>query len=152
MEQRMLDDNGTPRPTPEYLLVEYKAAQDSAQHHDTLIWSITSVVWGASLLMLGFLLGRVSDPSLKHIVVLISALGILLNVKVWIYTYQLSSVKIQKYDRCKAIERQLGLQQHSTLRYPAGRQKVLYSIVMVLFIILWIVVACPCILTNAVLP
>jgi hypothetical protein len=152
MEQRMEEEKRTPQPAPDYLLVEYQAAQDSAQHHDNLIWSITSVVWGASLLMLGFLLGRTSDPSSKPIVLLLSVLGIFLNVKVWIYTYQLASVKIQKYERCKAIERQLGLQQHSTLRYPAGRQKVLYSIVMVLFILVWVVVACPCIVTKAVAP
>jgi len=152
MEQRMVDEKGTPQPTADSLLVEYQAAQDSAQHHDTLIWSITSVVWGASLLMLGFLLGQTSNPSLKYIVVLLSALGILLNVMVWKYTYQLAKVKIHKYTRCKTIEEQLGLQQHSTLQYPTGRYKKWYSIVMVLFIIVWIVVACTFIFKKGVLP
>jgi VanZ family protein len=141
MEKRIVEGEGIPEPSVDFLLIEYQAAQDSAQHHDTLIWSITSVVWGASLLMLVFLLGQTPNPSFKYIVAFLSVLGILLNIMVWKYTYQLSKVKIHKYDRCKAIEKQLGLKQHTTLQYPAGRYKKWYSIVMVLFILLWIVVA-----------
>ena len=31
------------------LLVEYQAAQDSAQHHDSLVWTTTGIIWGAGL-------------------------------------------------------------------------------------------------------
>lgn len=130
-----------PEPTPEQLLVEYQAAQSSAEHHDGLIWTITGVVWGASLILLGFLLQQVDKPQLKHIIVLVSVLGVLMNVKVWVYTYQLAAVKNHKYDRCKVIESHLGLRQHSTLVYASGRQKLFYSAVMILFIIVWVVVA-----------
>jgi hypothetical protein len=128
-------------PNPEYLLVEYQAAQNSAEHHDGLIWSITGVTWGASLILLGFLLENAANPQLKHIVVLVSILGVLLNIKVWAYTYQLAAIKNYKYNRCKAIETKLRLKQHSTLIYPKGRQKFLYSVVMILFIVIWIAVA-----------
>lgn len=130
-----------PKPTSEQLLVEYQAAQSSAEHHDGLVWSITGVVWGASFILLGFLLQQADKPQLKHIVALVSILGVLMNVKVWVFTYQLAAVKKHKYDRCKAIERQLGLEQHSTLVYPSGQQKQFYSVVMIVFIVVWVVVA-----------
>lgn len=44
-------------PTPEQreaLLVEYQKTQDSAQHHDVLVWSITSLNWIGSALLMGF--------------------------------------------------------------------------------------------------
>lgn len=98
-------------------------------------------MWIASLILLGFVLQQVDKPQLRAAIVVISVLGILMNVQVWSYTYQLADVKKHKYDRCKAIERQLGLRQHDTLYYASGRQKRLYSIVMLLFIVVWLVVA-----------
>jgi len=125
----------------ERLLVEYQAAQSSAEHHDTLIWSITGVVWAASLILLGFMLDALAKDELKYVIVLMSVLGILMLIKVWVYTYQLAALKIHKYDRCKEIEAVLGLKQHSTLKYPGGRQKNFYSAVMVVFIVVWLMVA-----------
>lgn len=137
----MDDGKASPHPTDEELLAEYQAAQNSAQHHDTIIWSINSVVWGASLLLLGFLLNRSPDPSMKLIVTLVSILGILLIIKVWTYTFQLAELKRQKYNRCKEIEEKFNLQQHRNVKWKSGRQKFLYSAVMLLFIVIWIVVA-----------
>lgn len=117
----MEDEKEISHPTDGELLVEYQAAQNSAQHHDTLIWSINSVVWGASLILLGLLLKLSPDRSMIPIVSLISLLGILLIIKVWTYTFQLAELKRQKYERCKEIEKKLGLQQHRSVMWKSGR-------------------------------
>ena len=140
---------GTTEPTPEQLLVEYQAAQNSAQHHDSLIWSINGVVWAGSLVLLGFTLQHAATTNLKYIVLLLSVVGILLNVKVWTFTYQLAKLKKQKYRRCKTIEKRLGLRQHRDVRWASGRQKCFYSVVMAAFIIVWMVVATTALLTKA---
>ena len=36
----------------EVLLVEYQAAQESAQHHDNLVWTVTALIWGGMLVLL----------------------------------------------------------------------------------------------------
>ncbi len=137
----MEEKTDTIHPTIDDLRIEYQAAQNSAQHHDNLIWSLNGVVWAASLVLLGFLLKLTPDRSYLLIVTMVSILGILLIIKVWSYTFQLAKVKRDKYNRCKEIEEKLGLQQHRTVKWPSGRQKKLHSAVMILFILIWFVVA-----------
>jgi len=72
-----------------------------------------------------------------------------MSAKVWMYTYQLRALKNHKYRRCKKIERKLGLQQHITVKWRSGRQWCAYSVVMVLFIIVWVVVALTALCTRA---
>jgi len=38
----------------EVLLVEYQAAQESAQHHDNLIWTVTALIWGGMFVLFWF--------------------------------------------------------------------------------------------------
>jgi len=38
-----------------FLLLEYTQAQESAQYHDSLTWEVTSIIWGASTLLIGFI-------------------------------------------------------------------------------------------------
>jgi hypothetical protein len=38
------------------LLVEYDKAQDSAQHHDSLVWTSVSFIFGGMLVLLRFVL------------------------------------------------------------------------------------------------
>jgi hypothetical protein len=122
------------------LLVEYQAAQDSAQHHDNLLYTVTSLMWGASLLLLGFILEKLTDTTLRPLITALCVLGLVLNVTVWIFALQFNSVKRQKYARCKELEKQLNLSQHRNLRYASGSQRVLYAIVMLIFIFTWILV------------
>lgn len=137
----MEDGKDISHPIDNELLVEYQAAQDSAQHHDTLIWLINSVIWSASLILLGLLLKSSPDRSMILIVSIVSLLGIFLVIKVWIYTFQLAELKRKKYERCKEIEKRLGFTQHTSVVWKSGMQRVLYSIVMILFIVIWLIVA-----------
>jgi hypothetical protein len=52
-----------PEPTTnEILLVEYQKAQDSAEHHDNLVGSVTSL-WLGSAVLIGRRLRPVAEPS-----------------------------------------------------------------------------------------
>jgi len=120
------------------LLVEYQAAQNSAQHHDILLYTTTSVMWGASLILLGFILNNLANTALRPLITLLSILGLVLCVTVWIFALQFNSIKRQKYRRCKKIEEILNLSQHRTLRYASRSQRFLYGIIMLIFISTWI--------------
>ena len=122
------------------LLVEYQSAQESAQHHDNLVWTVTSIIWGGMLVLLGLVLGNLDNSKLRLILFSLSILGIVLTIAVWIFALQLNSVKRQKYQRCKDLEKLLHMFQHTELKYCSGLQRIIYGIVTILFIIAWIVV------------
>ncbi len=122
------------------LLAEYQAAQDSAQHHDNLAWSITSVMWGGSLVLMGFILQAINDRSLRVALSVLCVLGIALAVGVWLFATRVASVKRDKYERCQKIEKLLGLEQHSKLRYPKGFGRTVYGFLMSLFLVAWVAI------------
>jgi hypothetical protein len=124
----------------EVLLVEYQAAQESAQHHDNLVWTVTAIIWGGMLVLFGFVLGNLDNVNLRLILTLLSILGIALTIAVWGFALQLNSVKRQKYQRCKTIETLLGMLQHRELKYFSGLQRIVYGIITILFIIAWLIV------------
>jgi len=124
----------------EILLVEYQAAQESAQHHDNLVWTVTALIWGGMLVLFGFILGNLDNASLRLILILLSIIGIALTIAVLVFTLQYNSVTRQKYQRCKTIELLLGMRQHNELKYTPGLQKIIYNIITILFVIAWFIV------------
>ena len=44
-------------------MVEYGKGQDSAGHHDNPVWSIASLNWVGSAVLLGLVIGRVGGSS-----------------------------------------------------------------------------------------
>ena len=130
-----LDNN---HPKPEDLRVEYQKAQDSAEHHDHLVWIITSILWASTLILLGLVVTAIGMRNgLKWPITIVAALAILLTLYLWICAQQLRNVKVQKYKRAIEIEKQLGLEQHSKLSYSAGSQTIGYSLIMHLFFAVW---------------
>jgi len=129
-------------PSEDNLRVEYQAAQDSAQHHDNLVWSVTSVMWGASLILMGFILAALKDTSVRHLVTVLSLLGIALTICVWVFALQFNSVKRHKYARCKEIEQILHMSQHTTVPWPSGSQRVVYTVLTGFFLMAWVVILC----------
>lgn len=107
-------------------LVEYQKAQDSAEHHDGLFWTVTSLNWVGSAVLMGFVLGALgSHPSPSHraALVAISLVGILLSLFVWRWARQFRALKKAKYRRCQEIERQLTeagfeMRQHTQVVWP----------------------------------
>ena len=124
----------------EVLLVEYQAAQESAQHHDNLIWTVTALIWGGMLVLFGFILGNLDNANLRFILILLSIIGIALTIAVLVFTLQYNSVTRQKYQRCKTIELLLGMRQHNELKYTPGLQKIIYNIITILLIIAWLII------------
>jgi len=85
------------------LLVEYKKAQDSAQHVDHMGWLISSVMIAASIILLAGVISyywRI-DPFLK---VLASILGISLSCLTIYLFNNTQKDKYLKEKRCKCIE------------------------------------------------
>jgi hypothetical protein len=150
------------------LLTEYQTAQSSAEHHDGLVWTVSGLVWGASFVLLGFVLnvlagGGTNDEQTRFLLLVASVLGVALNVVVWLWALQLRSLKNWKYERCQKIEERLykdseneedGARQGIPLRQHRDvarvwRQKSalnrmeqsgLYGILMTLFIAAWVAV------------
>ena len=143
-EPETLDGSGR-RVTPErreILLVEYQAAQASAEHHDDQVWSVTSLNWVGSAVLMGFVVNGIGthQPTSHRIALsFIAGAGILLSVFVWIWARQGRLIKNQKYARCKQIERELGMTQHRGVKHPAGYQRFQYSCLMVAFLTAWFV-------------
>jgi len=130
-------------PACEDLRIEYQAAQNSAQHHDSLVWSVTSIMWGGSLVLMGFTLQAVGKAWLRGPVTALGLLGMVLITAVWFMAFQLNAIKRQKYRRCKAIEKHLHLEQHLTVT-SSGMGRWLYGLIMVFFLAAWL-----CILWTA---
>ena len=130
----------TTKPDNQAFLIEYQAAQDSAQHHDALVWTTTGIIWGAGLVLIGFVIQNMNDPRLKLSIIATCGLAILLLVYLWVMALQLGSVRNQKYARCKEIESIFHFTQHSKLRYANRSGRIFYGIVMVVFIATWVLI------------
>ena len=119
------------------LLVEYTAAQNSAQHHDSLVWTTTGMIWSAELVLIGFVIQSIDRP--KFIIAIIAAyfLAITLLVYLWKTMNSFRQIRNQKYDRCKEIEKEFGLTQHTNLRFKKGVGKRFFNFVMCVFIFAW---------------
>ena len=133
-------DNESSKPSVDCLLVEYQTAQDSAQHHDHIAWTINGVVWGASLLLLGFVVSAIDRPSARFVIRALAVLGVILTIASWRMWLVLRNVVRQKYQSCKDLESLLGLTQHSSLRYPVGTGRFMFSAVLLVFIATWLFV------------
>jgi hypothetical protein len=133
----------TPGPTEHeaaILLVEYQAAQSSAQHHDSMLWTATYIFWGAILVLLGFGVTAVEKATQRWVVQSICVLGVVLTWAVESFARDFRSIKNQKYARCKAIEERLQfMRQHRDTKTATGRQALIYYFVTVLFTGAWLV-------------
>lgn len=121
----------------QYFLIEYEKAQDSAQHHDNLIWSVSTLTWGVSSVLLGFVLTSLETMKYRILLLLFCVLGIFIILCAWYFTIQFRSIRGQKYKRCKELEEVFSFTQHTNLIHPQGSQIKLYSAVMVLFLLTW---------------
>jgi len=119
-------------------LVEYQKAQDSAQHHDTLVATTISTFLGASLVLLGFVLNNLQRRGeLRLILTLLAVVAALMTITVGINAFLLNWVKRQKYERCKALEVPLGFEQHRGTKYWKGAQRFLLCLILMLLLVAW---------------
>ncbi len=128
-----------PEDVQNILLTEYRMAQQSAEHHDNLVWTVTSIVWGALIVLLGFVIQSATNKELLFYQLTASALSICLLGFIWYHVFLLNNWKGKKYNRCKHIEEQLGMKQH-LLTYPRRAGYCLYQLMMTGFLVAWIIV------------
>ena len=113
--------------------VEYQAAQDSAQHHDSLVWTVTSIMWGAGLVLLGL----VHSERLEQLaMVSLSIFGMALSIIVPILVRGLRRIKRHRYERCQELEREHGFHLHTET--PPTHQWMIYRIITALFLAAWL--------------
>ncbi len=132
----------------ENLRVEYQKAQDSAEHHDNLAWAVVGLILSGIAVLFGLTLGG-SDAKLPLWIVSASGLGLCALLS--FFVEQFAHVRNQKYSRCKTIERELGMEQHSSLDYPKRlfgltiKQRHVVHFISGLFALGWIILlACRC--------
>jgi hypothetical protein len=120
-------------------LAEYAAAQESAQHHDNLIWTTTGIIWAGNFVLLGFIANAVSTGYAGAFVPLASLLGLLLTGSVWRMVFVWKQVMNVKYQRCRELEVDLQMHQHRDVEavYPRAEMRIWYSIVSTLFLLAW---------------
>lgn len=126
-------------PDEKKFLTEYSKAQDSAEHHDTLIWTSTGVACAANIALLIFVIRKETFLNYPITSTLLGLLGMLLIGSVWFLADALIALKKRKYDRCKELERKFGFKQHlnESKHYPAGRQRGFYNLCMASILIIW---------------
>ena len=129
---------------PDRTELEYQTAQDSAHHHDQLLRTTAGIIWGGSLVLLGFALSGQSEGSSRVLRTIIAAFGLGLICIVWRFALVWRAVRNRKYEVCRAIEALPGFIHKHHLRegreYPAGLMTRWYGIVSVAFILVWLFV------------
>jgi hypothetical protein len=80
----------------------YELAQQSAEHHDTLLWEVTYVIWGSTTLLLGFVLETIEQE--PFLALMTALLSIFLSVMVLHFAMLYRQVRNAKYAICKEIE------------------------------------------------
>jgi hypothetical protein len=67
----------------EIVKLVYERAEENAYHDDVLMWEVTSIVWGANTLLLGFILEAISHSEALPLIIAVSIIGIFLTVFVF---------------------------------------------------------------------
>ena len=98
--------------TDAILLIEYQKAQDSAEHHDKLIWTVSSIFFAGIIALLGFLAKDFSTIKDEPITLMISIFGIMMAISLGIIIQSFKFYKNSSYLRCRQIERNLGMNHH----------------------------------------
>ena len=122
------------------LLSEYQKAQDSAEHHDNLVWTVSSIIIAGMLVLIGLSLDNLANQSLRFLISSIAIFGIILSIFLWKFKYSFKIIKNQKYARCKEIEKNLEMKQHRESKYSERVQTKFYRIILILFILIWIII------------
>jgi len=125
----------------EILLIEYQKAQDSAEHHDRLLWAVVG------LLVTGMAALLVVQPGKTACVYRWTRfyppiLGIIASFVLFYFVRSLRFFKNEKYKRCKVIERLLGMEQHSKLQSPKLRQVCVVYVLSGISLFVWICRLC----------
>jgi hypothetical protein len=119
-------------------LTEYAKAQDSAEHHDTLLWTVVGILVSGIAALFGFALQYFDGNQPKWKFGLLAVLGMLFSALIWFFVSSFAGIRKQKYDRCIKIEELLGMKNHRDLRFCGCQRAVVYT-VGGLFFLTWLI-------------
>jgi hypothetical protein len=96
----------------------YERAEENAYHDDLLMWEVTSIVWGANTLLLGFILEAIGHAKARPLIIAVSIIGIFLTVFVFRF-FMLGKIGQRvAYNLCHDIEQEFpeDLRLHTRIR------------------------------------
>ena len=115
-------------------LVEYQKAQDSAEHHDNLTWTILGVMLGGMFFLLKYSFEHINDSDFdtKVFILIISMFGIYVCHAQQPVRNRAYKIIKEKYNICRKIERQFGMEQHLMIKKitEKGRKKPIVDFIM----------------------
>ncbi|MCX6099610.1 MAG: hypothetical protein NTX69_06315 [Candidatus Bipolaricaulota bacterium] len=133
-------------------LAEYAAAHSSAEHFDSMSWTIKSVLWGANLVLFGFSVTQLAEREWfgcqTMLLVLLSAfVGMTTVVAACAWSYQCGKAIRYKYALCRRLEGEIefGVSQHSEIvnahAWSPGLGQCLTWLMSAVFGLVWSAVA-----------
>jgi hypothetical protein len=128
----------TPEDRLQIQLVEYQKAQDSAEHHDALLWTVVGILTSGIAALFGFGLEYYDGKHPKWMFIFLASLGMLLSALITFFVRSFSTIRQQKYGRCREIEESLGMKQHRELRCWGPQRFVVYMVSGIFFIV-WLI-------------
>lgn len=132
-----------PKTETEIKLAEYNATQNSAQHHDNLMWTVTSILLVSSI----GLRALIEDPLSTNCEVrfVIGIMNVLLLLGLFIFARGFREIKITKYKRLRELERDLGMKQHLNVyeTYTPRMNRYFYFLIFVI-IVVWVYFSLTC--------
>jgi hypothetical protein len=132
-------------PQVQKLLAEYNQAQEVGHHTDGIIHEVTSIVWGANTLLLGFILEVDCKSDNQILVIVASVVGLLMSVYVpWVHSLTKRNQRTA-YKVCRQIEDELQLPHklHSQINetYPHWRPGLwAVGVLTFVFVVAWLFV------------
>ena len=130
----------TELPTNEILLIEYQKAQDSAEHHDKLVWTVSSIFFAGLTALLGFIVKDYSIIIHEPIILLVSIIALIMIYSLYVFISSLRMFKNVSYKRCRIIERKLGMEQHLRKAKEVGKQTRMMWILLASYFIMFILI------------
>ncbi len=131
----------------EVALQEYKAAQDSAQHYNSLLWQVISIFTAANAILLAAvgsaLFGGRGHWLRLSFVAGIATLGLVVNLASLRFTHVFRSYQSQKLDRCKKLEGNIRnhcgpvMTNHTGVFSHEGVQKSWYYVLEGALLLIW---------------
>jgi len=125
----------------------YESSLESARHSDILMWQVTAIIWGANILLLGFVSEAIEkQPSSRSITIGLSVLGIVLTLFV-AHFFRIAKIgQGIAYETCRRIEEHFAkddLRLCTNIHYVYDRAvwpkaKHCVWFITVLFVLLWI--------------
>ena len=122
----------------DFLKIEYQKAQDSAEHHTNLGWTVISITCAGSLVLLGLVLNNITKSDITIILIVLAVLGIVLSITMNLTDRKLGRVARQKYERCRCLEELFQGKQHQELHSPKPSMRLLVNIVTLSLAATWV--------------